>query len=57
MPIGVLFWLLMLIWLISGIYSYRTDIFRGNYGIAGGNLLLFILLALIGWKLFGPMFQ
>jgi hypothetical protein len=25
----------------------------GNYGIMGGNLLLFVLLFLVGWKLFG----
>ncbi len=57
MPIGLLFWLLMVLWILFGLYWQRTDIQGGNYGILGGNLLLFVLLALIGWKVFGPVLQ
>lgn len=53
MSIGFLFWLLMILWLIFGLYWNRSTIQGGDYGILGGNLLLFILLFLLGWKAFG----
>lgn len=55
MPIGVLFWVLMIIWLLFGIYWHRGEFTRGSYGIVGGHFMLFILLAIIGWKVFGPI--
>lgn len=55
MPIGVLFWLIMIVWLLFGFYLNRSDFSRGNYNIVGGNLLLFVLLAIIGWRVFGPI--
>ena len=51
--IGFVFWLLTILWLIFGFYWNRNDIRGGNYGILGGNLLLFILLFLLGRKMFG----
>lgn len=57
MTLGFLFWLLMILWLLFGLYWNRTDIQGGNYGILGGNLLLFILLFLLGWKVFGFVIQ
>ncbi|KTD65071.1 hypothetical protein [Legionella shakespearei] len=57
MPIGVLFWVLMVIWLVLGLYWYRGDFTRGNYGLIGSNLLLFVLLAILGWRVFGPILQ
>lgn len=57
MPIGVLFWVLMIIWLLFGVYWNRSDFSRGNYGVAGGNLMLFVLLAILGWRVFGPILQ
>jgi hypothetical protein len=51
--IGAFFWLLMILWLLFGLYWNRSDIQGGNYGIAGGNMMLFILLFLLGWKAFG----
>ena len=53
MSIGFIFWLLMILWLVFGLYWNRGDIRGGNYGVAGGNLMLFILLFLLGWKSFG----
>lgn len=55
MPIGVLFWVLMIFWLIFGVYWHRNEFTRGSYGLVGGHFLLFILLAIIGWKVFGPI--
>lgn len=57
MTIGFLFWLLMILWLLFGLYWNRTDLQGGNYGIVGGNLLLFVLLFLLGWRVFGFVIQ
>ncbi len=57
MPIGILFWVIMLFWLLFGLYWNRGDLRGGNYGVVGGNLMLFILLALLGWQIFGPPLQ
>lgn len=43
----------MILWFIFGLYWNRADFQTGNYGAFGGNFLLFILLFLIGWQLFG----
>ena len=57
MPMGILFWVLMVLWLLFGL----TIVFAPNYigpGLTGGgNLLLFTLLFLLGWKTFGPPLQ
>ncbi|HRD68862.1 MAG TPA: hypothetical protein PK657_01840 [Legionella sp.] len=57
MPIGVLFWVLMILWLLLGLYWHRGDFASRNYGLVGGNLLLFVLLAILGWRVFGPILQ
>jgi hypothetical protein len=50
--IAFLFWLLMLLWLLFGLYwTWPAD--GRAFAPVGGNLLLFILLFLLGWKLFG----
>jgi len=57
MPIGLVFWMLMIIWFIFGVYSNRADLSAGNWGVAGGNLLQFVLFFLLGWKVFGFVIQ
>lgn len=57
MPIGILYWMILIIWFLFGLYWHRTDMAGGNYGIVGGNLILLVLFGLIGWKLFGPILQ
>ncbi len=63
MPIGILFWVLMLLWLLFGLYwnwpggPSGQPAGSASFGILGGNLLLFILLFLLGWKVFGFMIQ
>lgn len=50
MTIGLCFWILMLIWLVFNVWStWPLGLKQG-----GGSLLLFIVLALLGWKVFGP---
>ena len=51
MSIALAFWILMLIWLIFGVAQWRGMV--GPYGVWGHSLLLFILLLLLGWQLFG----
>lgn len=50
MSMGLMYWILMLIWLVFGLWwhwpSWQPWI--------GGNLLLFVLLLLLGWRVFGP---
>ena len=50
MSIGLLFWVIMIIGLLFGLYTNRATpmIWVGN------NLVLWILLALLGWAVFGP---
>lgn len=49
MPLGLMFWIIMLLWLVFGLW-HRWP----NYMLIGGDLILFILLLLLGWKAFGP---
>ena len=56
---GMLFWVLMILWLIFGLWiSWPV----GGGGAAvfaplGSNLLLWILLGLLGWQVFGAAVQ
>lgn len=53
MSFGFLYWLLMIIWLALGLYDNRANL----RPYIGGNLLLFVLLVLIGWRVFGAPFH
>lgn len=48
MPMAIAFWVLMLLWLVLGLWHSWP-----NWPIVGGNLLLFLLILLLGWKVFG----
>lgn len=50
MSFAFIFWFLMLLWLLSGVGWYRN---WGPFGFWGFGALGFILLALLGWKVFG----
>lgn len=52
MPMGLAFWIIMLLWLIFAIWRDWP-----NYPIVGFNATLFILLGLLGWKVFGAPLQ
>jgi hypothetical protein len=47
MPFALAYWIIMLIWLLFGLYS------SGIMWLTGPNVILFILLVLLGWKVFG----
>jgi hypothetical protein len=48
MSIGLIFWILMLLWLVLGLWRAWGD----HYAM-GGSVLQFILFLLLGWKVFG----
>jgi len=53
----MIFWMLMILWAVLGIGG---NLYEGPYRsriLFGGNLLLFVLLFLVGWKLFGFVVQ
>lgn len=51
MTLGLLFWVIMVVWFVFGLYTNRAAL--GAW--VGGNLATFILLALLGWQVFGPV--
>ncbi len=55
MSIGLLFWILMILWVIFGAWYRSTPTAFGPYGWAGDWLLLFVLFGLLGWRVFGPV--
>ncbi len=58
MSIGFIFWLLMILWVLFGLYwNWPNEPGRSGFAPLGGNLLLFILLFLLGWKVFGFVIQ
>lgn len=52
-PIGLLYWLLVILWLIFGLWSGWPAGNTAGWRPIGGNLLIFTLFVLIGLKLFG----
>jgi hypothetical protein len=52
MPLGLAFWIIMLVCLVF--WTWQS---WGNHLYLGGGFVIFILLAIIGWKVFGPPLQ
>jgi hypothetical protein len=52
MPMGILFWILMILWLISIVFGGQWP-----YAIYATQGLLFVLLGLLGWKVYGAPLQ
>lgn len=48
MTMALAFWILMLLWLVLDLWSGWP-----NYPLVGRSLLLFLLFALLGWRVFG----
>ena len=51
MSLQILFWFLMILWLIFGAWGYRDP--AQPFVRGGWNLLAFVLLAILGWQVFG----
>jgi hypothetical protein len=54
MSIGLIFWILMLLWLVLGLWMNWPGRPALPYGMVGSTLLLFVLFLILGWKVFGP---
>lgn len=52
MSFALAYWILMLIWLVFGLWTHWPA--ANNVRPLGGTLLLFVLLVILGWKVFGP---
>lgn len=52
MSLQLLFWILMLFWLIFGLWSGYTPE-PHPLKVWGGNVLLFFLFLILGWQAFG----
>jgi hypothetical protein len=52
MPIGVLFWTLMIFWLLFGLWNSWP-----NHAVVGGNILLWVVIALLGYHDFGNILK
>lgn len=50
---GLIFWILMLVWLVFIILTH-TGLFVGTWGLLGSTALIFILFLLLGWQVYGP---
>lgn len=48
---GLLFWILMILWLLFGLWTHWPIT---GYSAIGNMFLLFILFAILGWQVFGP---
>lgn len=51
MTLQLLYWILLLLWLVFGLWSNPPS--AGNWRPAGGSVLLFLLFLIIGWAVFG----
>ncbi len=53
MSFALVYWILMLLWIVFGLWG-NWPAQGGNFRPIGGTLLLFILLVILGWHDFGP---
>lgn len=51
MPLSILFWVLMVIWLVFGWWGLQPT--APPWSRFGGSLLNFVLFAILGWAVFG----
>jgi hypothetical protein len=58
MPVGLAYWIVMFLWFLFGFVwpFWRAGAAAADLTVAS-NALVFILLLMIGWKLFGPPFH
>lgn len=52
MPLAYIFWMLMILWAVFGVYPFVVTTPNQRI-IGGGNILLFVLLLLLGLRAFG----
>jgi hypothetical protein len=50
---GLIFWVIMLVWLVFSLAVFGGYL-GGTYAVGGGALLHFVLFLLLGWQVYGP---
>jgi membrane protein YdbS with pleckstrin-like domain len=51
MTFALIFWILMLLWLVFGLWGWYSP--NQPYWVWGNGVFLFILFLLLGWHVFG----
>jgi hypothetical protein len=57
MPLGLIFWIIMLLWLIFALMWNWPGRPTFAYYAVGNTLMLFVLFVLLGWRVFGAAIQ
>lgn len=53
MPINILFWVLMVLWFVFGIWAgWPFTLATGGF-----HAVAFLTVGVLGWKVFGPVLQ
>jgi len=52
-PMGFLFWILWILCLLFSTFGYRLPDGKWNWAGAGVGLVVYLLIGLLGWKVFG----
>lgn len=53
MPLAILYWVLMIIWLVFGAWVDYAPNQPYPFRKFGWSLMVFVLLAILGWQVFG----
>ena len=53
MPLGFLFWLIMILVALFGLFGYNYEGPYRNRIFGGWGLLVFVLFFIVGWRVFG----
>ena len=54
MPLGIAFWVIMIVWFVFGLVIHAGVVAAGIWGATVSNILLFVLFGILGWQVFGP---
>jgi hypothetical protein len=54
MPLGVAFWVIMIVWFVFGLILHFGVVATGVWGGTVSSVLLFVLFGILGWQVFGP---
>jgi hypothetical protein len=57
MSAGIWFWIIYVLCVLFGMYFDWPQGDKPNYRPLGGRLVVFVLLGLLGWRVFGPPIQ
>ena len=56
MPLGILFWVVYVVAIIFGVWSNYTP-GQPWFRAAGAYLVLWLLVGILGWSVFGPVIK